>query len=77
MTAQDVRRRLDGSIDVEFYRDRGLAARRAAMAGFVKGAGKSLAAAALVLVALYVVAPRDGTSERGVNTAQARASVTR
>jgi hypothetical protein len=47
---QDIRRRLDGSIDIDFYRHRALMERRIVMSGFFKKFGqvvKSLAAVAL------------------------------
>lgn len=59
------RRRLDGSIDIDFYRQKGLTERRAVMTGFVKGLrkrGKPLAAALVTVALLYAVAPRDGTA---------------
>jgi hypothetical protein len=55
---QDVHRRLDGSIDIDFYRQRGLMERRIVMTGFFKGFGqlvKPLAAA------LYAAPSRDDT----------------
>ena len=74
---QDTRRRIDGSIDIDFYRQKGLMERRVVTTGFFSGAGKPLAVAALVLAALYAVAPRDGTAGHGVNAAQADIGVTR
>jgi hypothetical protein len=61
---QDIRRRLDGSIDIDFYRQRGLMERRIVMTGFFKGFGqfvKPLAAVALIAAALYTAPSRDGT----------------
>jgi hypothetical protein len=46
---QDIRRRLDGSIDIDFYRQRGLMERRTVMRGFFRRFGqvvKPLAAVA-------------------------------
>ncbi len=70
-------RRLDGSIDIDVYRQKGLMERRVVMTGFFKSAGRPLAAAALVMVALYAVSPRDGTAGHDVNTAQTGTSLTR
>ena len=56
LAQQDIRRRIDGSIDIDFYRHRALMERRAAMAGFFRGAGRTkwgLVAAALLATALY------------------------
>jgi hypothetical protein len=61
---QDIRRRLDGSIDIDFYRQRGLMERRIVMTGFFKGFGqvvKPLAVVALIAAALYAAPSRDGT----------------
>jgi hypothetical protein len=61
---QDIRRRLDGSIDIDFYRQRGLMKRRIAMTGFFKGCGqvvKPLAAVALIVATLYAAPSRNGT----------------
>jgi len=74
---QDIRRRIDGSIDIDFYRQKGLSERRVVMTGFFRGAGKPLAAAALVMIALYAIAPPDGTAGHGVNTVQSGTSLTR
>lgn len=70
MQTLTTRRRRDGSIDIDFYRQQGLTERRAVMTGFVKGLvklRKPLAAALVTVALLYAVAPRDGTA--GVNTA--------
>jgi hypothetical protein len=61
---QDIRRRLDGSIDIDFYRQRGLMERRIVMTGFFMGFGqvvKPLAAVALIAAALYAAPSRNGT----------------
>jgi hypothetical protein len=61
---QDIRRRPDGSIDIDFYRQRGLMERRIVMTGFFKGFGqvvKPLAAVALIITALCAAPSRDGT----------------
>jgi hypothetical protein len=47
------------------------------MTGFFRGASKPLAATALVMIALYAIAPRDGTAGHGVNTVQTGTSLTR
>lgn len=75
MTARhDIHRRLDGSIDIDFYRHKGLMERRLVISGFFEGVGKPLAAATLAAVMLYAVAPR-GTS--AVDAATAPTSITR
>jgi hypothetical protein len=51
--------------------------RRVVMTDFFRSAGRPLAAAALVMVALYAVSPRDGTAGHDVNTAQTGTSLTR
>lgn len=61
---QDTRRRLDGSIDIDFYRQKGLMERRIVMTGFFNGFSqivKPLAAAALIAAALFAAPSRDGT----------------
>lgn len=62
----DVRRRTDGSMDIDFYRQRGLMERRAVMTDFVKrlkNAHKFLIAAAVAIAAaLSMVPANDGTS---------------
>ena len=56
MTAQHPTiRRLDGSIDIDVYRQKGLMERRVVMTGFFKSAGRPLAAAALVIGAWAIV----------------------
>jgi hypothetical protein len=63
---QTIRRR-DGSIDIDFYREKGLMERRAVMTGFFKGAsklGRPLVAAAALAAALYMAPARDGTGYR-------------
>ena len=75
MTAQHPTiRRLDGSIDIDVYRQKGLMERRVVMTDFFRSAGKPLAAAALVLLTLYAVAPR---AIAAVDTAEAYTSLTR
>jgi hypothetical protein len=71
---QDIRRRLDGSTDIDFYRQKGLMERRVVMTDFFRSAGKPLAAAALVLLTLYAVAPR---AIAAVDTAEAYTSIAR
>jgi len=67
-------RRLDGSIDIDVYRQKGLMERRVVMTDFFRSAGKPLAAAALVLLTLYAVAPR---AIAAVDTAEAYTSIAR
>jgi len=75
MTAQHPTiRRLDGSIDIDVYRQKGLMERRVVMTDFFRSAGKPLAAAALVLLTLYAVAPR---AIAAVDTAEAYTSIAR
>ena len=53
----EVRRRLDGSIDIDFYRQRGLMERRAVMTGFftgLRGAAKPVVSAAVLMATLYM-----------------------
>jgi hypothetical protein len=59
------RRRLDGSIDIEFYRQRGLIQRRMCITRFFKGMGKPFVAAAIVLLAISMMPARDGTGWDG------------
>jgi hypothetical protein len=61
---QYIRRRLDGSIDIDFCRQRGLMERRIVMTGFLKRFGqvvKPLAAVALIAAAFGAAPSRDGT----------------
>jgi hypothetical protein len=63
-----VRRRDDGSIDIDFYRQKGLMERRAVMTRFFDGRGrmkKGLIGAAIIATALYFAPSRDGTSSTG------------
>jgi len=65
---QDIRRRHDGSIDIDFYRQQGLMERRAVMTNFFSGAkklAKPLAAAAVLVGALYLAPTRDGAGWNG------------
>jgi hypothetical protein len=65
---QDIRRRLDGSLDIDFYRHKGLMERRAVMTDFFRGAKtlvKPLVAAAVLAGALYTAPMRDGTGWNG------------
>lgn len=60
-----VRRRVDGSIDIDFYRQKGLMERRAVGTHFFKGKSrmkKGLIGAAIVAAALYFALSRDGAS---------------
>ncbi len=63
MQIEQVRRRADGSIDVEFYRDRGLNARRAVINGFAAGLWRVArpVTAAVVAIGLCVIAIRSGS----------------
>jgi len=77
MTAQhhDIRRRFDGSIDIDFYRQRGLMERRAVMTHFFKGVArprKALIAAAVIVAALYMSPARDGTGWNGPSASSPR-----
>jgi hypothetical protein len=63
------RRRLDGSIDIDFYRQRGLTERRVVMARFFKGLiklGRPLAAVAVMIFAISMMPSRDGTGWNGL-----------
>jgi hypothetical protein len=71
----DIRRRLDGSIDIDFYRHKGLMERRAVMTNFFSGAKtlvKPLVAAAVLAGALYTAPMRDGTGWNGPNPSGTR-----
>jgi hypothetical protein len=68
MTAQQITRRLDRSIGIDFYRQKGLMERRAVMTDFFRGlvrARKALIAVAVIAAALYVSPARDGTGWNG------------
>jgi len=64
LTQRRAVRRLDGSIDIDFYRQMGLMERRVVMTGFFKGVGKvvrpALAIAIVILTISLMPAP-DGT----------------
>jgi hypothetical protein len=65
---QDIRRRIDGSIDIDFYRQAGLTERRVVMTNFFGGAKKlvkPLVAAAVLAGALYLAPARDGAGWNG------------
>lgn len=63
-----VRRRHDGSIDIDFYRQQGLAERRAIMNHTLRSAGKPgkpFAALAIAIVAAMLTATLVGTVTAG------------
>ncbi len=65
---QDIRRRHDGSIDIDFYRQQGLTERRAVMTNFFGSATKllkPLVAAAVLAGALCLAPARDGAGWNG------------
>lgn len=68
MQDQDIRRRLDGSIDIDFYRHQGLMERRMVMTRFFRTAGKfgrPLVAAAVVAAALSMAPSQSGEGWNG------------
>ena len=67
---QDTRRRIDGSIDIDFYRQKGLTERRSVMTNLFGGAKKlvkPLVAATIVAGALYMAPTPDGVGWNGPN----------
>jgi hypothetical protein len=72
---QDIRRRLDGSIDIDFYRQKGLMERRAYMTRLFSGAkklGKPLGAAAIRAGALFMAPAPDGAGWNGPSASATR-----
>jgi hypothetical protein len=69
------RRRDDGSIDIDFYRQAGLTERGVVMTGFLRGAKKALAGvvAVLLLAATFYMAPsREVAGRNAVSAVGAR-----
>ena len=69
------RRRLDGSIDIDFYRQRGLMERRLVMTGFARGVNKvhrGVIAVLLLAAALYLAPSRDGAGWNEASAVTAR-----
>ena len=64
---QNIRRRTNGSIDIDFYREQGLVERRAVMAAFFKGARKVAKPLIAVAVAVTAVYPAPATNGAGRN----------
>jgi hypothetical protein len=61
---QHIRRRDNGSIDIDFYRQVGLMERRMVMTNFARGLKKvhrGIVAALMLAAALYMAPSRDGT----------------
>jgi len=65
MTLQTpIRRRTNGSIDIDFYRQQGLMERRAVMIGFVEGLrniARPTIAIAIIVAAISAMPGHDGT----------------
>jgi hypothetical protein len=69
----NIRRREDGSIDIDFYRQAGLTERRLVITNFARGLKKvhrGVIAALLLAAALY--SSRDGTGSNQASTIGAR-----
>jgi hypothetical protein len=65
MTYGEVLRRIDGSIDIDFYRAQGLAERREVIKGAIRGlrrGGKGLAAVATAMVAVIALLSGNGSA---------------
>ena len=61
MQTEEIRRRDNGTIDIDYYRQRALSARREVMTNFFRGAGRvarPLIAVAVLSLAVYTVAVR-------------------
>ena len=75
---QDIHRRTNGSIDIDFYREQGLMERRAVMTAFFKGAGKvarPLIAVAALTAAAYLAPATDDTGRNDAAAANAYAAI--
>jgi hypothetical protein len=71
----DIRRRHDGSIDVDFYRQAGLTERRLVMTDFFRGLRKvhrGVIAVLLFAAAIYMAPSRDGTGWNEASAISAR-----
>ena len=64
-------RRLDGSIDIDFYRQKGLMERRAAMTGFFSGAGKVIRPAVAIAIVILTISLMPGPAGTGWNAPSA------
>ena len=62
---QDIRRRLDGSIDIDFYRQKGLMERRAVMTGFFSGVGKVIRPAFVIAIVILAISLMPGPAGTG------------
>lgn len=75
MTMQTpIRRRTDGSIDIDFYRQQGLMERRLVMTGFVSGLGKIVRPAiaiAMLAGAICTMPGREGAGWVAPNASMA------
>ena len=71
-----IRRRDDGSIDIDFYRQAGLTERHLVMADFsrgrLRGAHRVVFAVIIVGAALYIAAARDGAGWNEASAVTAR-----
>ena len=71
----DIRRRHDGSIDIDFYRQAGLTERRLVMTDFfrsVKEVHRGVIAVLLFAGAIYMAPSRDGTGWNEASAVTAR-----
>jgi hypothetical protein len=68
---QDIRRRLDGSIDIDFYRQKGLMERRVAMTGFFSGVGKVIRPATAIAIVIFAISLMPGPAGTGWNAPSA------
>jgi len=79
MKAHEIRRHVDGSLDVDFYRRRAARLRRQAMRDMLKEKAIPLArvlvAAAILAVTVYLVPAADGTGWHGKTNGNASAAV--
>jgi hypothetical protein len=70
---QDIRRRLDGSIDIDFYRQKGLMERRAVVTGFFSGVGKVIRPAFAIAIVILAISLMPGSAGTGWNAPSATA----
>ena len=68
---QDIRRRLDGSIDIDFYRHKALMERRVMLTGFFSGVGKVIRPVVAIAIVILTISLMPGLAGTGWNAPRA------
>jgi hypothetical protein len=64
---QDIRRRLDGSLDIDFYRHKALMERRMMLTGFFSGGAKVIRPAFAIAIVILTISLMPGSTGTGWN----------